>query len=74
MSSNPYKALLNLLPGRPLQVGVVSSVTGGVATIALPGGATVQARGDASVGERVFVRDGAIEGQAPNLPVETIEV
>jgi hypothetical protein len=74
MSLNPFKRLLGLLPQRPLQVGDVMSTSGGVATIQLPGGATAQARGDAAPGTRVFFRDGAIEGTAPSLPVEFIDV
>jgi hypothetical protein len=71
---NPYKLLLDLLPQAPLQVGTVLSTDGGVATIELPGGGTVQARGEAAVGDRVFLRDGVIEGLAPVLPIEVIEV
>lgn len=74
MSSNLYTALLGLLPGRPLQVGTVTAVAGGVATIALPGGGTGQARGDTTVGSKVFFRDGVIEGPAPTLTVELIDV
>lgn len=72
--SNPYKALLGLLPHRPLQVGTVQSVDAGVAIVELPGGGVIRARGDATVGQRVFVRDGAIEGPAPILPIELIDV
>lgn len=71
---NPYKALLDLLPQRPLQIGTISAISGGVATIELPGGYTATARGDGTVGQKVFFRDGAIEGQAPTLPLEVIEV
>lgn len=74
MSSNPYRALLSLLPARPRQVGDVTAVAGGVATITLPGGGETQAVGTASVGDRVFIRDGLIEGPAPTLPVEIISV
>lgn len=74
MSSNPYAKLIALLPQNPLQVGTVASVTGGVATITLPGGGVAQARGTASVGARVFFKAGAIEGDAPALPIELIEV
>ena len=42
-------------------------VSGGVATITLPGGGVLQARGEATAGQRVFVRDGVIEGEAPTL-------
>ena len=72
--SNPYKALLGLLPQRPLHVGAVQSVDAGVAIVELPGGGVIRARGDATVGQRVFVRDGAIEGPAPTLPIELIDV
>lgn len=72
--SNPYKALLALLPDPPLQVGTVASVDGGVAVVTMPDGGTLSARGSAAVGARVFVRDGVIEGAAPTLPVEVIEV
>ena len=72
--SNPYKALLGLLPQRPLQVGTVQSVDAGVAIVELPGGGVIRARGDATVGQRVFVRDRAIEGPAPTLSIELIDV
>ena len=71
---NLYNTLLDLLPARPLQVGTVLSISDGTATIELPGGGILQARGEAAAGQRVFVRDGAIEGLAPNLPIEVIEI
>ena len=74
MASNFYKALLDVLPQRPLQVGDVLSVSSGVCTVELPGGGIVRARGDASVSDRVFVRDGVIEGAAPSLTVVLIDV
>lgn len=71
---NPYKRLLALLPNAPLQVGDVFVFADGVATIALPGGGVAQARGTANVGDRVFFRDGLIEGPAPSLPIEIIDL
>lgn len=72
---NPYAALMALLPDRPLLIGTVSSVADGVCTITVPGGGITTARGDLyAVGDKVFFRDGAIEGTAPDLPVEIIEV
>lgn len=71
---NVYRDFIDLLPPRPLQVGTVQSVSTGVATIALPGGGIIQARGQATVGQRVFVRDGLIEGTAPDLPIVVIAV
>lgn len=72
--SNLFKAFLDLLPARPLQVGTVLSVSGGVAAVELPGGGVLQVRGTATAGQRVFVRDGLIEGTAPDLPIEVIEI
>lgn len=71
---NPYRILKNLLPDAPLLVGDVVAVSDGTATIELPDGGRVQGRGAATVGQRVFVRDGVIEGEAPSLTVEIIEV
>ena len=67
MLRNPYRVFMDLMPARPLQVGTVAAVDGDVATITMPGGGTLQARGQATVGQRVFVRDGVIEGEAPTL-------
>jgi hypothetical protein len=71
---NLYKQFLDLLPKTPLQVGTVLDVTGGVATLELPDGSLDQARGDAGIGDRVFFRAGAIEGPAPTLTFEVIDL
>lgn len=71
---NLFAKLIGMLPQRPLQVGDVVAFADGVATIELPGGGRLQARGDVTVGARVFVRDGVIEGLAPALTVVLIEV
>lgn len=71
---NIYRVFLDLLPARPLQIGVVTSVDGDVATLELPGGGVLTARGVGAVGDQVFVRDGVIEGQAPSMPVVQIEI
>lgn len=55
------------MPARPLEVGDVTAVGAGVVTVTLPGGGVIQARGQATVGQRVFVKDGAIDGEAPVL-------
>ncbi|MFT4241568.1 MAG: hypothetical protein QM569_04720 [Acidovorax sp.] len=65
--TNPYRQFLDLVPTRPLQVGEVAAIADGVATLTMPGGGQLQARGSAAVGQRVFVRDGLIEGPAPSL-------
>lgn len=71
---NIFREFLNLLPQRPLQVGTVLAVSGSQCSVELPGGGILQARGTASVGAQVFVRDGLIEGAAPSLTITTIEV
>lgn len=71
---NPYQLLRDLLPDPPLQVGTVSAFANGVATVVTPGGGLTTARGDATVGDRVFFRNDLIEGVAPNLPIELIDV
>ncbi len=74
MSQNPYARLVALLPKRPLLVGEVVDINNGVAVIEMPGGGLDTARGTATLGQRVYFRDGQIEGPAPTLPVELIEV
>lgn len=74
---NLYQQFRALLPDPPLQVGTVIEAAGDVVPVQLPGGGLVKARGDPSsttVGQHVFVRDGVIEGPAPNLTLEVIEI
>ncbi|WP_019654027.1 hypothetical protein [Variovorax atrisoli] len=71
---NPWKSLQALVAGPPLQIGTVTSIEGGVATIETPGGGFVQARGDTAVGQRVFFRGEVIEGPAPDLPIVVITI
>ena len=71
---NLYEQFRRLIPEPPLQVGTVVSVGAGVVTVELPGGGLIRARGSATVGQRVFVRDEAVEGIAPSLTLEIIEI
>ena len=71
---NVYEQFRQLLPDAPLQVGTVIDVGAGVLSVQLPGGGMTRARGSASIGQRVFVRDGVLEAVAPNLALETIEI
>lgn len=71
---NLYQQFRSLLPDLPLQVGTVIATNGGVATVQMPGGGLLKARGTALVGQKVFVRDGVIEAVAPNLTLEVIEI
>lgn len=57
-----------LAPGRE-EIATVVSFEDGVAVLELPGGGRIRARGAAVVDTKVFVKDGVIQGPAPNLPV-----
>lgn len=72
--SNAYEDLLSTLPQAPLQVGTVETSADGVCTVELPGGGKIRARGAATVGQTVFVRDGVIEATAPTLTLVLIEI
>ena len=71
---NLYQQFRALLPDPALQVGTVIEVTGGVVSVQLPGGGLLKARGNAQVGQKVFVRDAVVEAIAPNLTLELIEI
>lgn len=73
MLTNAWREFEALNPPAPLLVGDVAGISGGVATITLPGGGVLRARGEATVGQRVYVRDGVIEGPAPALTYVTGE-
>lgn len=71
---NLYQQFRQLIPDPPLQAGTVVGIGSGVVTIALPGGGLIKARGNATVGQKVFVRDDTIEGIAPSLTLEIIDI
>jgi hypothetical protein len=72
--SNLYTEFRRLIPDAPLLVGTITATDAGGATIELPDGATIRARGAGEVDDVVFVRDGQIEGSAPSLSVVEIEI
>lgn len=71
---NPIALFKEVFPDAPLLIGEVTASDGGLSTIELQDGGIVQVRGDATPGQRVFVRDGVIESTAPTLPVVEIEI
>ena len=71
---NLYEQFRQLIPDPPLQAGTVVGVGTGVVTVAMPGGGLIKARGSAAIGQNVFVRDDAVEGIAPSLTLELIEI
>lgn len=74
--ANPWQQFRNLLPGSPLVVGTVSAHNAdGSSTIDLPGGGSINAIGQTvAIGQKAFVRNGQVLGQAPDLPELMIEV
>lgn len=74
MSWNPYKRLTQLIAGPPMDVGEVLSVESDGAIVELVNGAQIRAKGEATLGDWVYVQDGTILGPAPSLSGVTIEV
>ena len=70
--SNLYRKFRELMPDAPLLVGTVIATD--PLRVELPDGSQITARGEGAIGLAVFVRDGVIEGPAPELPVEIIEL
>ena len=73
---NLHKEFTDIFPAPPLQIGTVTAIDAGgdLATVQLPGGGVLQVRGKTEVGQYVFVRNGVIEGEAPNLSVVILEI
>ena len=72
--SNLFRDFANLFPDPALQVATVTATSGDLATVTLPGGGVLQVRGAATVGQKVFIRNGVIEAEAPSLPLVTLEI
>lgn len=72
--ANLYGMFKDLLPDSALLVGTVEASNGDQHQVTLVDGGRITARGKATVGGKVFVRNGLIEGAAPDLTLETIEV
>lgn len=63
------------LTGRSLRtVGTCLSADDGECTIQYPGGSFVRVKGAGTVGNRYFVLDGRLDGEAPGLASLEIEV
>lgn len=71
--SNLFKRFRKLIPDYPRRVGDVIAYADGVATIQEQGGVAT-AIGEVTVGDRVFFSNNVIEGPAPDLTIEIIEV
>ncbi len=74
---NKYSRYTALHQQVPLLIGTVisHSATGNTSVVELPGGARISVNGQSvPVSQNAFVRDGKIEGAAPNLTALTIEI
>ncbi|MBF5006351.1 hypothetical protein [Diaphorobacter caeni] len=72
--SNFYTALRKILAPGVQQVGTVSAYEDGTATVDLPGGGQLRAKGQTQVGAKVFTQDSKIVGPAPDLPLYVTEI
>lgn len=72
--SNAFADLIAVLPQERRHVGEVIAIENGVATVELPGGGILRARGTAAVGNFVFVRGGVIEAVTQAYAVVPIEI
>jgi hypothetical protein len=73
--TNAFTQLTRLIPQPKLAVGTVSAVhTDGTVTVTAPGGDATRVRSSVAVsaGDRVFVRNGVVEGEAPALTTASI--
>lgn len=73
-STNLWVRLKKLLPDAPLLSGQVIAVSTYGAQVQLPDGAHVNVRGDATLNQHVFIRNGLIEGPAPAMVATLIEI
>lgn len=72
-----WQRFLDILPAPARYIAtVVDSPSAGRYTVQLPGGAVVSVKGAAgySAAAKVFITNGVIDGLAPSLTVEEIEV
>ena len=77
MTGDIWKRFQGLLPAAPLEIGTISAVyAGGVYVVDKLSGGQIRTVSNDSYrsGQRVFVQDGEITGEAPELPQVEIEV
>lgn len=76
MATNLWARFRRLLPGDPLIVVTVAGINGdGTSTVTTPGGGAIRVIGNSvAVGDKAYIKGGAIIGEAPNLQHYEIEV
>lgn len=71
---NPWARFAALLPGQPTYLAEAIANHGQTTTVELLTGQQIRVRGNASIGDKVYVQNGQITGTAPNLPSHQITV
>lgn len=72
---NLWTNFQSLIPRAPLLVGEVEAVnSNGTCSVAMPGGGSMRVIGTGTVGKKVFIKDGVIQGEAPDLTYYELEV
>jgi len=73
-TANVWTAFNSLMPRDPLLVGGIASTDGNVSVINLLDGGVVSVRGTGTIGNKVYIRAGRIEGPAPTMAQNEIVV
>lgn len=71
---NSYRAMRQLLGDGAVLVGQVSNVSSSSLVVTLDSGAKISAKGSATLGQRVYVKNGYIQGLAPSMTSQVVEV
>lgn len=72
---NLWRQFQDLLPTSATLIGtVVTTHADHTVSVQLLDGGLLRVSGTAADGTRVFVRDGRVVGEAPELPLEVIEI
>jgi hypothetical protein len=72
---NLWRQFQDLLPTSVALIGtVVATHADHTVSVQLLDGGLLRAAGIAAEGTRVFVRDGRLQGEAPSLPLEVIDI
>lgn len=72
-----YQRLLALLPDQPIYSALIQAAhPDGTATVQMHGGALARVRNPLGLatGKGAYVQDGAVVGEAPDLPYHYIEI
>ena len=69
MATNPWARFRRLVPSAPMVIVTVASVaTDGTSMVTTAAGGTLRVFGDAvAAGDKAYIRDGIIIGEAPNM-------